>query len=109
MGCPDVTSTFASATKSATAFDPKLTCRAAAISQTTHSQGRSVGEGLYKKVNENIILGFVTPEGGKNNPFVRITAPERAGLRGLQDSQAVSFDSEAGRDGLEAAITISSA
>ena len=38
--------------------------------------------------------------------FVHITALERAGLRGLKDGQAVTFDIEAGRDGRESATNL---
>jgi CspA family cold shock protein len=38
--------------------------------------------------------------------FVHISAVERAGLRGLDDGQKVSFDLEKGRDGRESAANL---
>ncbi|MGA0716117.1 MAG: cold-shock protein [Gemmobacter sp.] len=49
----------------------------------------------------------MAPEGGRKDVFVHISALERAGLRGLNDGQAVTFDIESGRDGRESATNIS--
>jgi CspA family cold shock protein len=67
----------------------------------------TMAKGTVKWFNETKGFGFIAPEGGKKDVFVHITALERAGLRGLKDGQAVSFDIEAGRDGRESAINIS--
>jgi CspA family cold shock protein len=38
--------------------------------------------------------------------FVHVSALERAGIRQLNDGQAVTFDIEAGRDGRESAVNL---
>ena len=55
--------------------------------------------GTVKWFNAQKGYGFIQPEGGGNDVFVHISAVERAGLRGLNDGQRVSFDvvSERGR------------
>ena len=65
-----------------------------------------MANGTVKWFNATKGFGFIAPEGGKKDVFVHITALERAGIRGLDDGQAVSFDIEAGRDGRESAINI---
>ncbi|KAK0341786.1 hypothetical protein LTR94_024986 [Friedmanniomyces endolithicus] len=42
-------------------------------------------------------FGFIAPNGGGDDVFVHASALERAGLAGLSDGQAVSFDLEADR------------
>ncbi|MEZ5996112.1 MAG: cold shock domain-containing protein [Hyphomonadaceae bacterium] len=37
-------------------------------------------------------FGFIAPEGGAKDVFVHVSAVERAGLSGLADRTAVSFD-----------------
>ena len=65
-----------------------------------------MANGTVKWVNATKGFGFIAPEGGKKDVFVHVTALERAGIRGLDDGQAVTFDIEAGRDGRESAINI---
>ena len=36
--------------------------------------------------------GFIAPDNGGKDVFVHISAVERAGLRGLDENQAVSFE-----------------
>jgi CspA family cold shock protein len=62
--------------------------------------------GTVKWFNATKGFGFIEPEGGKKDVFVHISAVERAGLRGLNDGQKVTFDIEAGRDGRESATNL---
>ncbi len=65
-----------------------------------------MANGTVKWFNSTKGFGFIAPEGGSKDVFVHISAVERAGLTGLEDNQAVTFDIEAGRDGRESAINI---
>ncbi|EYD75611.1 cold shock protein CspA [Rubellimicrobium mesophilum DSM 19309] len=62
-----------------------------------------MANGTVKWFNTTKGFGFIAPEGGKRDVFVHISAVERAGLTGLSDNQAVTFDVVSGRDGREAA------
>ncbi|MCC5962005.1 MAG: cold-shock protein [Rhodobacteraceae bacterium] len=59
--------------------------------------------GTVKWFNATKGFGFIQPDGGSKDVFVHISAVERAGLRGLDDGQKVTFDLEKGRDGRESA------
>ncbi len=65
-----------------------------------------MANGTVKWFNATKGFGFIEPEGGNKDVFVHISALERAGLRGLNDGQKVTFDIEAGRDGRESATNI---
>ena len=65
-----------------------------------------MAKGTVKWFNTTKGFGFIAPEGGKKDVFVHITALERAGIRALNDGQAVTFDIESGRDGRESAINL---
>jgi CspA family cold shock protein len=62
--------------------------------------------GTVKWFNATKGFGFIEPEGGRKDVFVHISAVERAGLRGLNDGQKVTFDIESGRDGRESATNL---
>lgn len=62
--------------------------------------------GTVKWFNTTKGFGFIAPEGGSKDVFVHITALERAGLRSLNDGQAVTFDVERDRNGRESAINL---
>ncbi|WP_102226082.1 cold-shock protein [Acidimangrovimonas sediminis] len=59
--------------------------------------------GTVKWFNATKGFGFIQPDGGSKDVFVHISAVERAGLRGLNDGQKISYELEAGRDGRESA------
>jgi cold shock protein len=65
-----------------------------------------MAKGTVKWFNATKGFGFIAPEGGKKDVFVHVSAMERAGIRQLNDGQAVTFDIEAGRDGRESAINL---
>ena len=61
--------------------------------------------GTVKWFNGNKGYGFIAPEGGTKDVFVHITALQAAGLDGLDDGQAVSFEIE-NSNGRESAVNI---
>lgn len=48
--------------------------------------------GTVKWFNATKGFGFIQPQEGGKDVFVHISAVERAGLTGLKDGQAVSYD-----------------
>lgn len=68
-----------------------------------------MANGTVKWFNATKGYGFIEPEGGSKDVFVHISAVERSGLSGLNDGQKVTFDIEAGRDGREAAVNLTTA
>lgn len=48
--------------------------------------------GKVKWFNETKGYGFIAPDDGGKDVFVHISALERAGLRSLNENQAVSFE-----------------
>ena len=65
-----------------------------------------MAKGTVKWFNQTKGFGFIAPESGGKDVFVHISAVERAGLRGLNDGQAINYDLEKGRDGRESAINL---
>jgi cold shock protein len=65
-----------------------------------------MANGTVKWFNSTKGFGFIAPANGGKDVFVHISAMERAGIRQLDDGQAVTFDIEAGRDGRESAINL---
>jgi CspA family cold shock protein len=55
------------------------------------------GHGVVKWFNPTKGFGFIQPADGGGDVFVHVSALERAGLSGLQDGEAVSFDLEVDR------------
>jgi CspA family cold shock protein len=58
--------------------------------------------GTVKWFDPNRGYGFIRPEQGED-VFVHISAVQASGLQTLQEGQAVEFDIEQGRKGLQAA------
>lgn len=56
--------------------------------------------GTVKWFNSQKGFGFIQPDSGESDVFVHISAVERAGLRGLNEGQKISYDivSEKGRN-----------
>ena len=48
--------------------------------------------GTVKWFNPTKGYGFIQPQGGGKDVFVHISAVERAGLRGLNEGQAIEFE-----------------
>jgi CspA family cold shock protein len=48
--------------------------------------------GTVKFYNDQKGFGFIQPDDGSKDVFVHATALERAGMRGLNEGQKVSFD-----------------
>ena len=65
-----------------------------------------MANGTVKWFNSTKGYGFIAPESGNKDVFVHISAVERAGLTGLKDGQAVTFDIESDRNGRESASNI---
>ncbi len=65
-----------------------------------------MANGTVKWFNSTKGFGFIAPESGSKDVFVHISAVERAGLTGLADGQAVTFDIERDRNGREAASNL---
>lgn len=62
-----------------------------------------MAKGTVKWFNATKGFGFIEPENGGKDIFVHISAVERAGIRQLNDGQAVTFEIESGRDGRQSA------
>jgi cold shock protein len=48
--------------------------------------------GTVKWYNDQKGYGFIQPDDGGKDVFVHVSALEKAGMRGLQEGQKVSFD-----------------
>ena len=54
-------------------------------------------QGTVKWFNDQKGFGFIQPDDGGKDVFVHISAVERAGMRGLNEGQKVSYDIVANR------------
>ncbi|WP_027285266.1 cold-shock protein [Rubritepida flocculans] len=61
-----------------------------------------MAQGTVKWFNATKGYGFIAPAGGGSDVFVHITAVQAAGLQGLNDGQAVSFETQEQRGRLAA-------
>jgi CspA family cold shock protein len=66
----------------------------------------TMANGTVKWFNATKGFGFIAPANGNRDVFVHVSALERAGIRQLNDGQAVTFDIETGRDGRESAMNL---
>jgi CspA family cold shock protein len=60
----------------------------------------NMAQGTVKWFNATKGFGFIQPDNGGSDVFVHISAVERAGMRGLNEGQKISYEitSEKGRD-----------
>jgi CspA family cold shock protein len=65
-----------------------------------------MANGTVKWFNATKGFGFIQPAQGSRDVFVHVTALERAGIRQLNDGQAVTFDLESDRDGRASATNL---
>lgn len=65
-----------------------------------------MANGNVKWFNATKGFGFIAPAQGNKDVFVHVSALERAGIRQLDDGQAVSFDLEKDRNGRESAVNL---
>lgn len=65
-----------------------------------------MANGKVKWFNATKGFGFIEPETGGKDVFLHISAVERAGLRSINDGQAVSYDIESDRSGRESASNL---
>lgn len=66
--------------------------------------------GTVKWFNETKGFGFIQPDNGGSDVFVHISAVERAGMRGLNEGQKVSYEMETDkRSGKQSAGNLQSA
>ena len=52
-------------------------------------------------------FGFIQPDDGSKDAFVHISAVEKAGLRGLNEGQKVSYELQTGQNGKASAENLS--
>ena len=64
-----------------------------------------MSNGTVKWFNSTKGYGFIQPEDGGKDIFVHVSAVERAGLRGLNEGQRVSFEIQNER-GRSAAVNL---
>ncbi len=62
--------------------------------------------GTVKWFNAQKGYGFIQPEDGSKDVFVHISAVERAGIRGLNEGQKLSYDLERGQQGKTSAVNL---
>ncbi|MBD2745074.1 MULTISPECIES: cold-shock protein [Microvirga] len=67
-------------------------------------------QGTVKWYNETKGYGFIQPDNGGKDVFVHATALERAGMRGLQEGQKISYELQTDqRTGRASAVNLQNA
>jgi CspA family cold shock protein len=64
-----------------------------------------MASGTVKWFNAQKGFGFIQPDGGGKDVFVHISAVEKAGLMGLNESQKITYEVQENR-GKEAAVNL---
>ncbi|WP_025884499.1 cold-shock protein [Asaia prunellae] len=62
--------------------------------------------GTVKWFNSTKGFGFIKPDAGGDDVFVHISAVEKANLSTLADNQALSYETEVGRNGKTSAVSL---
>jgi cold shock protein len=62
--------------------------------------------GTVKWFNPTKGYGFIAPSDGSADVFVHISAVEQAGMRSLNDGQAITYDVEPDRRGKVSAVNL---
>ena len=65
-----------------------------------------MAQGTIKWFSDQKGYGFITPEGGKKDVFVRFSALQGEGFKTLAEGQLVSFDITTGPKGEQAANVV---
>jgi CspA family cold shock protein len=65
-----------------------------------------ISSGTVKWFNAQKGYGFIQPDDGSKDVFVHVSAVERAGLRGLNEGQKISYDIERGQQGKTSAVNL---
>lgn len=68
----------------------------------THEHGERTMQGKVKWFNSEKGYGFIQPDGGGKDVFVHFSNIGGDGFRTLEEGQAVTYDTQEGRKGLEA-------
>lgn len=63
--------------------------------------------GVVKFFSVDKQFGFILPEDGGGDVFVRLTALQQAGLRNLVEGQEIEFDTVTNKEGKSKAINLS--
>ena len=65
--------------------------------------------GTVKWFNAQKGYGFIAPSDGSKDVFVHISAVERAGMKNLNEGQALSYELERGQGGKTSAVNLQAA
>jgi CspA family cold shock protein len=65
-----------------------------------------MSSGVVKWFNAQKGYGFIQPDDGSKDVFVHMSAVERAGLRGLNEGQKLTYDLERGQQGKTSAANL---